>query len=183
MVLASLTDDNITGATYNSVAMTLLNKQGVGDRWEYFFYLLGPATGAHTFTITAINNPSFIGAVAASYTGVAQTGQPDASTMNNGASPLTTTLTTVADNSWTILAARSTAALSAGTGSTQRQLWSNSTFGLYDSNGPVTPAGSYGMTVSAAAAIQAIMGSFAPAAGGAASVVTPRLLALLGVGA
>lgn len=167
--------DNITGVTYNSVTCSLAAKLtpagGMGDRWIYLYYLLNPSSGSNTLSITT--SGGYILAGAADYTGVKQSGQPDAtSTSSVGvALTLTGTITTVADQCWTIMAwggYASNFAPTAGAGSTRRTYDAAfGTYGLFDSGGPITPAGSYSMTAQypgqSSNGINLAMASFAPA--------------------
>ncbi len=169
-------NDDITGVTYASIAMTLAVKKTTGgtNRLQYIYYLLNPASGSNNVVISCTNNHYLI-AVAADYTGVKQSGQPDATNTNisgtAGATTLTTSVTTVADNSWAILLESSYQggpAATAGTGATFRI--AGAAFGepsIFDSNGAVHPAGSYSMTTNAAATfgfyIMHTVASFAPA--------------------
>lgn len=162
---------DISGVTYNGTAMTLLDKQGPGNRWIYFFYLLNPDSGTHNVVITATLS-GYILAVAADYTGVSQTGQPDATTKGTGLSgAYTGTVTTTANNSWGILMFGGYSGTSplAGSGSTRRAYDGVfGTIGLFDSNGPKTPAGSFSMTANYAetsASTNGILGTFSPATG------------------
>lgn len=156
--------DNITGATYNSVAMTLSTKsKGNLDRYIYLFYLKNPASGANSVVVSASSSTEIYG-VSTSYTGALQTGGMDASVSTTGTgTSLTSTLTTVADNCWTVLSGwGSGVAPTAGTGSTAR------TAGiprLFDNNAAITPAGSTSMTInlSSSVAVTTQMASFAPA--------------------
>ena len=160
------------GVTFNGDAMTLVDKaQHTGQsRWTYAFLLVNPDAGAHTVLVTC-GSTHFIGAVAVSYTGTAQTGQPDASNTNsgdNGGGTLTTSVTTVEDNSWTVLLAHDDGGvLTAGTGSTLRvDDAAFSIVGIFDSNGPHTPAGSESMDISGAGARATVIVSIAPDTGG-----------------
>lgn len=169
------TTDNLTGATYNGVAMSLLAKMfGGSGRWEYLFELNNPASGANNVVITASGTSDFILGGASDYSGCAQAASEVIVT--NTSSPtsvasLTTAITTISDNDWVVLTASGfsgSAPPTAGTGSTFRSadgvfgIW-----GLFDSGAPVTPAGSYSMTVNYNAAglnkISVIMAAFAPA--------------------
>ena len=75
------TSPNCTGVTYNGVSMTKIgaDRDYVGGETT-LWYLLAPTTGANTisaaFTGGAGTERCF--GVSVSYTGVAQTGQPDA---------------------------------------------------------------------------------------------------------
>lgn len=147
--------DLITGVTYAGVSMTLIDKQtaNTGERWQYLFYLLAPATGANNVVISASGTCDSIASGAADYTGVSASGQPDATTKHSTAvagNTFTTSITTVTDSSWTILSDISFSdgtPPTAGTGLTRRTF--DPSFGswsLHDSGGVVNPAGSYSMT-------------------------------------
>lgn len=105
------TQDRNPAVTYNSVSMTRANLGGANDRFVdaggrklYYFYLLNPSTGSNTIAVTCDTAPSILVATAASYTGVNQSGQPDAgpATANSSGVSISTNVTTVADNSWFI---------------------------------------------------------------------------------
>jgi hypothetical protein len=183
--------DDVSSVTYNSVAMTLAQKitsATGGDRITYIYYLLGPATGAHNVVITCSSSHLIQGG-AVSYTGVKASGQPDATTTNFSstvATTLTTSLTTANDNSWCVLihgGYDGGSAPTAGAGTTRRTFdGTDGGWGLFDSNGPVTPAGSkslisnYGSgTNPFGLAIVHVMVSFQPDTGGAATVTYPQL--------
>lgn len=174
--------DAITGVTYNGVAMTLIGKQSslesAGGRFEYMFYLLAPATGTSNVAITSTGTEA-IYATVATYTGVLQT-IPDNSTTLQAATGTshTMSLTTVANNCWTFITGRTNLTQSAGTGSTARG--ANNPDGgpnLYDSNGPVTPAGSKSMTITTASNsfFGGIMASFAPIVAAASGSTLPMM--------
>jgi hypothetical protein len=163
----TLSTRTVTGVTYNGVSLTSLTRSS-GSQPMQLWYLIAPATGANNIVVSINSTASFIYTSAASYTGVNQSSQPDAQNTNNTTgTSITTTLTTVADNSWSILGARNdaTGITSAGTNSTQRASGSVGTVQLYDSNAPKTPAGSFSMTVtnSSSAATTTAMASFSPA--------------------
>jgi hypothetical protein len=172
--------DDITGVTYNGVSMTLAAKKDPtgGDRILYVYYLIGPATGAHNVVISASSSHNLSGG-AVSYTGALQSGQPDNTTTNvevsSSSKTLTTSLTTVADNCWTVLLEGcydASAGPTAGTGATRRIFDGNfGAWGLFDSNGLIHPAGSYSMTTNRSAdpfglLIAHVMVSIAPDTGG-----------------
>lgn len=150
--LTGETTDALTAITYNGVAMTLINNTGSisGSGFGYLYYLLNPATGANTVSVTKSNSVSGIEAVSASYTGVKQSGQPDSHTTNTTPTSLTTSLSTIsiADNCWGIAYninnQWSTASLTAtGTNTTRgTTAWSGA---LGDTNGVIHPAGSVTM--------------------------------------
>lgn len=163
------TGNVITGVTYNGVAMTEVARAAdSSDRWAYQFELLNPASGAHNVVISASTTIA-MGGMAVSYSGVKQSGQPDASTTNTTASAtsITTSVTTIADNCWTVLVAKvGNSQPAASTGSTQRVSNADG-LGLYDSGGLIHPAGSYSMTVTSAlaGAWATVMASYAPDVG------------------
>lgn len=158
-VAGDSTGDYITGIAYNSVAMTLVTKQFVsGERWQYEFYLLNPASGTNTAVVstTCSSAPAttcdFILVGMADYTGVATSSALDNFTTNvsAGGSTLTTSLTTSVNNDWTILIELgfdSSMPPSAGAGLTRRTFDGTfGTWGIFDSGAAITPAMPYSMT-------------------------------------
>ncbi len=182
-ITLSTTSDEVTGVTYNGVAMT----QAVYDSFvwgKYLYYLLAPAAGAHNVVISNTNLRNIVGA-AASYSGALQSGVPDATATASGVgvTSRTATLTTVANNCWGVLFAGDESADAetfAGSGSTRRFESHGAAGGangaFFDSNGAITPAGSYGMTFTqvSPASLHGVAASFAPAGGGGG--VVPRSL-------
>lgn len=164
--------DDVTGVTYNSVSMTLVGKQteATCNRFTYLYVLVSPATGANNVVISA-SSSHFLGGGAVSYTG-SSTGALDASTTNYGsATNFTTSVTTVADNCWTVIVEgnySSDTPPTAGSGTTRRTYdAAYGTWGLFDSNAAITPAGSTSLITDrsgASSASAGIMASFAPAA-------------------
>lgn len=159
-------DGTYTGNTYNSVALTNLTSQqvGVGTQLVDIWYKVAPATGSNTFAYTGTDATPANYAV--SYTGVKQTGFPDAQSSTNAiaASSVTTTLTTVADNCWAVAVVRSTSAGETNNSSaaaTGRATGTGSNY--WDSNGALTPAG--GKTISYSGSVSSwgvTSASFAP---------------------
>jgi hypothetical protein len=179
--------DDITSVTFNSVAMTLVQKwTGTGgvnaNRFFYVYILANAPTGTHSVAISSTANHYLIG-LAASYSSAATSGQPDASQVftSSNSSPYATSLSSVADNCWMILCAGGSGE-AASTGSTKRVV--GSAFnepGIFDSNGPIHPAGSYSMsTTSNSGTVNDvhIMLSIAPSG----TVTVLHTLSLLGVG-
>jgi hypothetical protein len=173
------TTDTVTGVTYNGVSATLVGKvQTPSDRWAYMYYLVNPASGANNIAINS--SISIVGQITpSSYTGASQTAQPDAYSTNTYTAinhPIIS-LTTVADNSWTIAFGRDSAgyASTGDAGSTERQ--DSGGAHLYDSNGPITPAGStsLGWTYATAGVPNSgvVMASFSPA------VSSPSITAMI----
>lgn len=147
-----LTDSSsrtITSVTYNGVAMTEQYQyiNATNRRIGLFTLAVGAGVGAKNIIVTlsgAVSNG--VALLATSYSGVAQTGTVDNKTKqdNSGTpSPLTATLTTVADNCWLIGMAATARANSAGTSTTKRGGIANfDEYGAYDTNAAKTPAGS-----------------------------------------
>lgn len=144
-------NDDITSVTYNSVAMTLAVKSSAAgsDRYTYMYYLLNPSTGANNIVINCTNSHR-IDASAADYAGVLALDTTTTNiTANTTDTSLTTSLTTTVDNCWVILVegGYNVGSLpSAGTNATRRAADTVGTGGIFDSNGVITPAGSYSMT-------------------------------------
>lgn len=141
------TIDNVTGATYNGTSCTFVNKLlmtgGAAGQYIHFYYLLNPTSGTNTVTVTSSSGlGGYISAV--SYTGVKQSGQPDANNTNGSSSTtsLTTSVTTTADNCWLMGYAYMNGSMTAGTGTTFRGGSVAGTLETMDSNSATTPAGS-----------------------------------------
>ncbi len=171
--------NNITGASYNGVSMTqvdnLLMTGGAAGQYIYMYTLENPASGANNVTVTSSSGMGgYISAV--SYTGAAQTGQPDAS--NKGGSSSTSSqsvsVTTTVDNCWLVGFAYTGNTMSAGTGTTLRGGSVAGILSAIDSNGVTTPAGSDSLIVTQTASFAGmIVASIAPATGGGATFI-PR---------
>lgn len=174
--------DDVTGVTYNGVAMTQLKKlNGNGGGrfvYEYIYGLANPATGAHNIVISLTGSTgSRAYATAESFTGVKQTGQPDAFiTQAVNATP-SATLTVVAANSWAVAIAADSGGPYTGTGVlTSRQLHVNgNTLASLDSNGPLSAgANTVGFTGGSSNSMIAI--SLAPVADAIASSIESDLV-------
>lgn len=141
--------DVITGVTYNSVAMTqIANFTNTTERM-YGFYLINPSTGANNVVVSSSSSTRWA-QLAASYTGVKQSGQPDAYTTKSetsGVTSISNTITTIADNCWSVVGGGDTSGtvLDASTNITSRTTTSNIAR-LGDSNGAITPAGNLTQT-------------------------------------
>lgn len=169
--------DVATGCTYNGAAMTQINKvqSSASGRWNYLYYILAPATGTHDIVCSASTAVLWL-FFSASYTGVNQSltytgGSPTDNSNTNSATTgtsITGTVTTLADNSWTIMSG-SNGCCQANNG-TGMNLWEpdDNTGAQFmgDSNGVITPAGSNSMTVTWASSNYSgvIIASFSPAA-------------------
>lgn len=152
-------------AQYNGVSMTRFVETNVGGAgtWYSVYYLVGAATGTNNFTCTGSSPAHNYNIV--SYSGVKQSGFPDASTNATGTTSVTGTITTVAANCVAYAFSGSdNASPSAGTGSTLinsrgvGSAFQSSTF-------PIVTPGSYSMTASDGGAthVKMAMFSFAPA--------------------
>lgn len=176
LLLASAYSNNndFSGATYNSVAMTELARTGAGflDSQEIVYGKLTPATGANNIVVT-FNAGSYVGGNSASYSGVLQSGLPDSSSLYDNTTgdkaSVTQATTVVTANSWLYMGVHATVAgggastQSAGAGTTQRGTGSGF-HGQFDSNAGVA-AGSQSLIVNFSASARAVtitMVSFAP---------------------
>lgn len=157
----------VTGVTYNGVAMTSVGSQANTSATTTLWYLLSPATGANNVVITA-NNSDTIESASASYTGVKQSGQPDASSVGG---PTTTTnytqsVTSVADNCVAIFAGISNngGAVTAGTNTTLIEYNNTAYGGLFmRSTAAKTPAGTFTLAASSvSSAYSGVMASISP---------------------
>lgn len=175
----------ISGVTYNGVSMTNVSSLAVVAQEVSLWYLIAPATGSNTVSVTG-SGTAQIGGVSASYTGAKQSGQPDNSGTNTItlSSPNTINVTSVADNCWFVTAAFDNfAGLSAGTGATLRTDINAHLVGIFDSNAPKTPAGSYSMSINcdpSTTGCGVIMASFSPSP--SSGVFTVPTLLLMNVG-
>lgn len=173
------------GTSY--VEMTLISEvtQSGTARKTSIFYLLNPATGARNIKVDASVGPVDVGGCAVSYTGVKQSGQPDASdtyATTTTDSP-SKSLTTVADNCWVVFAGdgASLNQFTAGANTTLRvnDYVNNGQF-ICDNNAAKTPAGS--VTLAMTCSSQKVAGvilSIKPASAGGSR---PHTFGLLGVG-
>jgi len=171
--------DDVT-VTYNSTAMSKIGVVTTTiNRFLSCFFLLNPSSGANNVVITA-GASHFLSGAAADYSGVAQSGQPDASATNvagPAASSITGTVTTIADNCWTIMGGYHNFDgndFTAGTGTTRRTIDALLFHAIFDSNAAITPAGStslQGLTTSSN--LGCVIASFSPA-GAASFVPFPR---------
>ena len=112
-----------SGVTYDGVAMTQLSTEtSPGGTNIYQYGLAAPSTGANDIVIT-IGSTGSIGSGFVSFTGAAQTGQPDAefTETNAGSNTVSTSVTTTVDNCWTVAFWRDDAGrlLTPGAGTTE----------------------------------------------------------------
>jgi hypothetical protein len=115
---------DVTGVTYNGVAMTqAIKRTNAQNDSVYLYYLINPAEGANNIVVTRSDTTGTCFVRGYSLTGAKQSGQPDATTSNlSTSSPLTTTLTTVAENTWSVAMVynQEGATISASTNATAR---------------------------------------------------------------
>jgi len=167
------TGDAITGVTFNGTAMTLVDKQQVGsiNTYVYLYYLIAPATGTHDVVISSSGSADIRGA-AASYTGAAQSGVPDATSKSSTTSggDATGIVTTIADNSWVVMSSfhqDCSTGCTAGADTTIRKGGTGNMGVLSDSNAAVTPAGSRTLIVNGNSGSTGwVAASFAPSVAG-----------------
>lgn len=167
--------------TYNGSAMTqfALATYTVGDvRRGYGWYMIAPPVGTANIVITN-SGAGYMGGVGISFTGADQTTQPDASNTNTNTSgsttSISTTVTTVNNNAWITGMVEGTATSPSGTGAfNATALQSGGVVALYDTNGPITPAGatSVGGSWTGGNSALIVAGSIKPAAAGPTGVKT-----------
>lgn len=175
--------DTVTGVTYNSVAMTKIgaSQNSTGEGVLTMWSLLGPATGAHNVAITRTGSVDRIYSGAVSYTGVKQSGFPDANndTSNTGASSIAPSITVVASNCAAVMGAISnTATATASTNAVELTTMGDLDYKLFESSSLTLSPGAYSMTVTGGTTgMAANTMSFAPFV-----AATTKNLTLLGVG-
>jgi RHS repeat-associated protein len=159
---SSCATDKVTGVTDNGASLTDLgyyigNTTPVNGALKTY-YAFAPATSTHNIVVLA-SASCILYASAATYTGVKQSGMPDASGTGNplndsGAVTLFQATTTTANrNAWAVLVGvpSATGTATAGPNTTIRQQQSGNLY-YADSNGPIAPAGPIGLGWSTAAA-------------------------------
>jgi hypothetical protein len=133
-------NNNVTGVTYNGVAMTLVDRQffqsGTNDM--QLFYLLNPATGTHNVVLTYVNVADDHGFAAVSYSVVKQSAFPDATHKTTGNSTtVSDTITFVNTPAWVVMFTVSASSpLAASTNSTL--IGTASAVNFFDSNATQT---------------------------------------------
>lgn len=152
-------------ATYNGVSMNALGSRlsySSGALYLWVFYLLAPATGSNTVSISGAGSCR---TSAISYTGVKQSGFPDAVAYleNQTSSTVTGTVTPTVPGCWMTVVAVQGGSVSSYTNATQRV--SNSGNEIFDSNMFVTASSSRTQTLTTTASVSwaSAAFSFAPA--------------------
>src|SRR3990167_2462235 len=169
--------DTITGITYGGVAMTRFPNGFVGSAVasSFLYFLVAPATGANNVVVTCSLSHSLRSACA-SYTGAAQTGQPDSGANEaNTATPVELNGTTVADNSWAVGYCQAGDAITASAGTTLRGSGTGSAHQIMDKNAATTPAGAFTLnfTIGSTTESSSCFGSIAPVAATTTTSTSP----------
>jgi hypothetical protein len=190
------TDRVISSVTYNGTSMTQIENSdgGADNNASWLFYLFNPSTGANTVQVN-FNAGTLTNTVggAVSLTGVDNTGI-DAHTNQHttNADSITTSVTTVADNSWVIdsiaMSSGNVATLTIGGSANQQVNVGTNSFDFGMSTiGPKTPAGSQSMVWNDGGALGSsfdwchCLVSVRPTGGGGGGT-TIKQLAAMGVG-
>jgi hypothetical protein len=148
--------DDITSVKLNGTSATFVDKIVSGttspNRFVYLYVLVNPTSGTSNLVVQCTNS-HYILAGAVRYSGAKQSSQPDAhnpSLSSAASNSYASSLTTSANNAWVVCFAGGYDGGNmpgAGTGSTRRCFeGAFGTWGFFDSNSAITPAGSYSMT-------------------------------------
>jgi hypothetical protein len=171
-IVSNINADTIsTLPTYNGVTMSFAGSHTIASSQAntlFFYYLNNPTQSSAQNIVASVVSGTKMKLYAASYLGAGTISSANFASTDTGGSPTTITqsITTVSNNSWVVSlggqeAVSATGAVTAGTGITLRQSSTNTltvdgsahtlsdAFG--DSNGAVTPAGSYSVTWNLAA--------------------------------
>ncbi len=162
------TSDTITGVSYNSNSLTLIDKQQVGTYWSYLFYLIAPSTGANNVVISSSSSINIFGS-SASYTGVKQTSTIEDFDKSGATSATSISITSASttNGAWMISQispSSNPGNLSAGSGTTARVLGGALNYaGIVDSNSGFL--GNYTLNISSGSSqnLQMISAVFSPA--------------------
>ncbi len=182
--LRASTSPVINTPTYNSVSMSLVGSQQLNNVIKVALYFqTGPTTGSNTVSCGFSGGGQDCNAAAVSYSGVNQSGQPDASNGSTGAANATVTVTTVADQCWVVALCGSAASTISGPNNTNRGgvlvLTGVATIEYQDTNAAVSAGAGTVMSWSSATTWSEVAGSFSPF-GAVAIKVSP--LSILGAG-
>lgn len=165
---ANFSTTTVSSVTFNGDACSSVDfVQLQANAQVHMYSQTNPDTGTNNIVIT-VSGSTTIRGVSASYTGVSQTGQPDA---DNKVGPAPTgspsvAVTTTVDNSWAVAIAYGGSGINPGTNWTARNEDALGRMLIGDSGAAITPAGSYTMGVQDNPADNAgiVIASFAPAA-------------------
>ena len=136
---------DITGVTYNSVAMTMALDTGNNPSYR-IWYLANPDSGAHDVAASSNGDGSeTIRGASTSYAGINQSEPVETAGATGavGGSPLTINITTVRDGCWLVSGGKTDDAVtvSAGAGTVVRGTDSTARFHIGDSDSITSPAG------------------------------------------
>lgn len=142
--------DDITSVSYSGSSMTFSGKTiSYQNRWQYLYYLMNPPSGAHNIVINSAT-VHYLGAGAIDYSGVAAIDSVKTSKTDYNATTHTSSITTEKNNSWVVCFEEgysSAGPATAGAGLFRRNYQSGfNIWTLFDSNGPISPAGVYTIT-------------------------------------
>lgn len=165
--------DDVSGVTYNGVAMSFVAKQVGGFAWNWYLYTLAsPAAGAHNVVVSFSASKSNVCKAAWSYTGSGTLGTP--STVHETDGDVAASVTVGAATSWLVgFGAGSAGTMTPGTGTTSVGAFSGTFTGYaagLDSNGTVS-TGSQSMAHASGSANFIVVAELEAAAGG--STMTP----------
>jgi hypothetical protein len=140
----------ITGVTYAGIAMAQVDfvQDTPAGNTSNLFMLVNPASGANNVIIST-GASSYIGGNAASYSGAAQSSQPDAHITNNDSTntdTLSTALTPLAGNCWIVMHKESDQLIATTIGCVSRVVNTDGRIALLDTNGAISPPASTTLT-------------------------------------
>lgn len=178
--------DVVTGITYNTIAMTRATLSTLASAGTTYLYtLVAPSTGANN-VVASLSSSVSSGFLSASYTGCAQTGQPDESNSgtSTAAGSVTVSIGSQAAGSWIVGVANANLGSASGyiAGSNTTIRVTNDGYGrfvLVDSNGNTTISQTYQWT-GVDNGVMSIT-ELLQAGGAVASVYSQNNLTLLGV--
>ena len=167
------TSNQITGITYNNIALTLIASTNTGSAQNAtLWYLASPPTGS-SYTVTVSNGPNYVDCVSASYTGAAQLSPIDVSTTATYAASSYTTyatnLTTSVSGDWGVQISMALSEYGPyDSPDVKRAALAFSEGGVVDTNGATVPAGTISLkTTPQSNGTQAVVvAAFKPVAGG-----------------
>lgn len=181
----------VTAIDYNGTSMTATVSETSQAKKAGMYHILAPTTGTNNINFTRSASSGTDETCNASYSGVAQSGQPDATATNTTitATPIASSITTVAANCWVVMFSSlwTPTSQAAGTNTFKREAAPDpagdpNIFDLYDTNAAVA-AGSNTLNVTYVGTVgtqcSMCLASFAPVAAAAAAL---PFRALLGVG-
>lgn len=157
---------NLTAVTYNGVSATLIDQidNSIGDGQTYLYYLIAPASGSNTVSVTRSTTTNSLIIYSASYAGAKQSGVPDASATGASSGGTTQAVTTILDNCWSVCCWYSRGDTSSAGASTTLRTSGTNQGGMFDANSAKTPAGTVTLAISQSGseANSRVMASFPP---------------------